>query len=322
MKFIDVDQQQSLVFNSIATPTISEKECLVKVKAIGVNRADILQRAGQYPPPKGESTVLGIEISGEIVACGDQVTNKAVGDKVCGLVPGGGYAEYVRVKADHLIELPAHYDYVQGAALAETFLTAYQCLFSIASLKPNERVLIHAGASGVGTAAIQLAKAKQAYVVVTTSNQEKAQACLALGADHVINYKDTDFVDYCKDKALSFDVIIDVVAGDYLSKNVNVAALDGRIVILSMLGGRYCEQLDVAKLLMKRLCISATTLRNRSDHYKSELVSEFLQQFSALIIKDEIKPVIDSTLPWQQAEQAHQILMTNQNIGKVVLTLD
>ncbi|GLX80439.1 NAD(P)H quinone oxidoreductase [Thalassotalea insulae] len=322
MKFINVDDAQALVFAETTMPDIAADECLVKVKAIGVNRADILQRAGKYPPPKGESLILGIEVSGEIVACGDQVTNKAVGDKVCGLVPGGGYAEYVRVNADHLIDLPPHYEYVQGAALAETFLTAYQCLFIIASLQPNENVLIHAGASGVGTAAIQLAKAKQAYVVVTTSNQQKAQACLDLGADEVINYKDTDFAAYCKDKALSFNVIIDVVAGDYLNKNVNIAALDGRIVILSMLGGHFSKQLDVAKLLMKRLTITATTLRNRSDDYKSQLVGEFLQQFSALLSDDTITPVIDRTLPWQQAEQAHQILMTNQNIGKVVLTLD
>ncbi len=322
MKYIDVDDAQALVFAETAKPEIAANECLVKVKAIGVNRADILQRAGKYPPPKGESLILGIEVSGEIAACGDQVTSKSVGDKVCGLVPGGAYAEYVKVNASHLIDLPPHYGYVEGAALTETFLTAYQSLFSIASLQPNEKVLIHAGASGVGTAAIQLAKAKQAYVVVTTSNQEKAQACLALGADEVINYKDTDFVQYCKDKALSFDVTIDVVAGGYLNKDINIAALDGRIVILSMLGGRFSEQIDVAKLLMKRLTITASTLRNRSDSYKSELVSEFLQDFGEVLNDNVIKPVVDSALPWQQVEQAHQILMNNQNIGKVVLTLD
>lgn len=328
MKYIDVDNQQSLIFGETSKPEILPDECLIKVKAIGVNRADLLQRAGKYPAPVGESPILGLEVSGEIVQCGDLAAERhlskpwKIGDKVFGLVAGGGYAEFVKVKAAQLFTLPKGFNFEQGAACAEVFLTAYQSLFTIAALKPNSKVLIHAGASGVGSAAIQLAKAKQCYVVVTVGSEQKAQACLALGADVAINYQESDFVNWSKENVPSgFNVIVDVVAGEYVAKNINVAALDGYIVTLSMLGGRYCPQLDVAKLLGKRLTICASTLRNRSDDYKADLVRCFIADFYAELQSGKIKPVIDTVYPWQQVDLAHDKMANNENIGKLVLTV-
>ncbi len=323
MKYIAVNEQQNLIFAETNRPEINANQCLVKVKAIGVNRADILQRQGKYPPPVGESEILGLEVCGDIVACGRKVQKWQLGDKVFGLVAGGGYAQYVAVNSDHLIALPEQFSYQQGAAIAEVFLTAYQSLFTLAQLKVKQSVLIHAGASGVGTAAIQLAKARQCKVTVTVGSTEKATACLELGADHAINYQQNDFVLWSKENhPQGFDVIIDVVSGDYLMKNIKVAALDAKIIILSMLGGRFCSSVDIAKLLLKRITIQASTLRNRSDKYKTSLVNAFIADFYEALSMGIIQPVIAQVFPWQQVELAHQVLMRNSNIGKLILTVD
>ena len=326
LKYIHVDSQQLLVFSQTDMPEIAADECLIKVHAIGINRADLLQRAGKYPAPAGESPILGLEVSGEIIQCGETVSNNyqgkpwQLGDRVFGLVAGGGYAQYVKVKARQLFCLPEQFSFEQGAACAEVFLTAYQSLFSIAKLMDNSNVLIHAGASGVGSAAIQLAKAKKCYVAVTVGSEAKAQACLDLGADFAINYQKNDFVAWSKENlSAGYDVIIDVVSGEYLAKNINVAKLDGHIVTLSMLGGRYCSQVDIAKLLAKRLTLSASTLRNRSEEYKAQLVDSFSRDFYADLVNGTIKPIIDSVYPWQQVEQAHEKMAQNNNIGKLVL---
>jgi len=328
MQYINVNEQQSLIMSETVLPEILADECLLKVKAIGVNRADLLQRAGKYPAPAGESKILGLEVSGEIIQCGQLAGVNHLGkpwqngNKVFALVAGGGYAEFVKVKASQLFTLPQGFTFEQGAACAEVFLTAYQSLFTIAALKPTNKVLIHAGASGVGSAAIQLAKAKQCHVVVTVGSEEKAQACLALGADAAIDYQQTDFVTWSKANVPSgYDVIIDVVAGDYVSKNINVAALDSQFVILSMLGGRYCEKIDIAKLLSKRITLSASTLRNRSNSYKAQLVANFINDFYPALLSGNIKPIIDSIYPWHQAEKAHKKMENNGNIGKIVLTV-
>jgi len=330
MKYIKVEPcahancENSLVFAQIDKPEIIADECLVKVYAIGINRADLLQRAGKYPAPSGESEILGLEVCGEIVAHGNEVDSQQwqLGEKVFTLVAGGGYSEYVKVKASQLFKLPEDLTYEQGAACAEVFLTAYQSLFSIANLQPKSTVLIHAGASGVGTAAIQLAKAKQCKVVVTVGSAAKAKACLALGADHAINYHETDFVAWSKIHITTgFNVIVDVVAGDYLTRNLKVTALDGHIVVLSMLGGRYSEPLDMAKLLAKRITMSASTLRNRSESYKAKLVTDFTADFYPMLNSGVIKPVIDSVYSWTKTELAHTKMAANKNIGKLVLTL-
>ena len=326
MKYLAIDEQQELSFSNTEVPRIASDECLIKVRAIGVNRADILQKQGKYPAPNGESKILGIEACGDIVAIGDssvQVDDNdfEVGDKVFAIVPGGAYAEYVKVKTAHLIKLPEHFSYAQGAAIAEAYLTAYQCLFLIAGLKEKSKVLIHAGASGVGSAAIQLAKRFQCHVTVTVGSEEKVSACKALGADEAINYRDTDFVAWSKQQKQNYDVIVDVVAGQYVNKNVSVCALDGHIVMLSMLGGRFAESIDVAKMLLKRVNISATTLRNRDDAYKSKLINAFKADFYQSLENGVLQPVIYQKIPWQDVEIAHQVMMSNSNIGKIILTL-
>lgn len=327
MRYLTTNEQSQLEFATKLSPDIADDECLIKVKCIGVNRADILQKQGKYPPPQGESDVLGIEVSGEIHALGANHTQKrmnwAVGDRVFAIVPGGAYAQYVKVNISHLFKLPEPLTFAQGAGIAEVFLTAYQCLFSIAQLKNNSNVLIHAGASGVGSAAIQLAKQRNCHVTVTVGNAEKVQACLDLGADIALNYNEVDFSLWAKEhKPKGFDVILDVVAGDYISKNINVCALDGHIVILSMLGGRFAEKVDVAKLLFKRINIHATTLRNRSDEYKAKLVNDFHSDFYQAFSNGSIKPIIHQASSWQQAEQIHQLMMNNENIGKLILIVD
>ena len=322
MRYIAINEQQQLSFDEVEKPVIGDDECLIKVRAIGVNRADILQKQGSYPPPPGESTILGIEACGELVAIGEQQSSWNIGDKVFAIVPGGAYAQYVKVKTDHLIKLPENFTYAQGAAMAEVFLTAYQCLFTIANLQPKAKVLIHAGASGVGTAAIQLAKYLNCTVTVTVGNEDKADACKALGADDAINYQQTDFVDWAKQKAQNFDVILDVVAGEYVNKNISVCALDGHIVMLSMLGGRFAENIDVAKMLVKRVNIHATTLRSRSNDYKTKLINAFIDDFYQCLEIGSISPVIYKQYSWQEVEVAHHVMLNNENIGKIVLTID
>jgi len=323
LKYIAVDANKALLFAEQELPEIGDDECLIKVVACGVNRADLLQRDGKYPAPDGESPILGLEVSGDIVKCGTKVTEWQSGNKVFALVSGGGYAQYVKAKASQLMPLPNSFTYQQGAASAEVFLTAYQSLFTIAKLKTSSKVLIHAGGSGVGCAAIQLAKAKQCLVAVTVSNETKAKACMALGADYAINYHLEDFVQFSKERIKEgFDVILDVVAGDYLTRNINIAAMDSQIVMLAMLGGRFSEPIDIAKLLMKRVTLTASTLRNRSDNYKAKLVSNFSKDFYRQLAQGEINPVIDSIYPWQDAELAHQKMANNENIGKLILTVD
>jgi NADPH:quinone reductase-like Zn-dependent oxidoreductase len=299
LQYLAINEQQTLYFCETELPEISSDECLIKVRAIGVNRADILQKQGKYPAPAGESEIVGIEACGDIVAIGSESTLNgafAIDDKVFAIVPGGAYAEYVKVKTEHLFKLPHNFSYVEGAAIAEAYLTAYQCLFFIADLKPHSKVLIHAGASGVGSAAIQLAKSLHCHVTVTVGNDEKVSACKALGADEVINYQLTDFISVC--------------------------ALDGHIVMLSMLGGRYAESIDIAKMLLKRINITATTLRNRSDEYKNKLVNAFKADFYQQLEQGIISPVIYQQSSWQEVESVHQVMMNNENIGKLILTIN
>jgi putative PIG3 family NAD(P)H quinone oxidoreductase len=322
LRYIAINDQQQLSFDEIDKPAIGNDECLIKVRAIGVNRADILQKKGQYPPPPGESSILGIEACGEIFAIGGLQAGWNVGDKVFAIVPGGAYSEYVKVKTDHLIKLPENLSYAQGAAIAEVYLTAYQCLFSIANLQSNANVLIHAGASGVGTAAIQLAKQLNCSVTVTVGHEDKVSACKALGADEAINYHQTDFVTWAEQQKQSYDVIIDVVAGEYVNKNIRVCALDGHIVILSMLGGRFAESIDVAKMLAKRVNLHATTLRSRSNEYKTKLIKAFTQDFYHCLEIGLISPVIYQQYSWHDAEVAHQVMLNNENIGKLILIIN
>lgn len=320
MQAIDVTAAHQLQFVSVPLPNISDNEVLIKVAAAGVNRADLAQRAGYYPPPPGESDILGLEVAGTVVACGAAVDRGWFGAEVFGLVPGGGYAEYVKMPAAHLLRRPVGMTVEAAAGCAEVFLTAYQAMFLLGELRADQAVLLHAGASGVGTAAIQLAKAAGARVAVTAGSDEKTAACLALGADVAVNYKTADFADVLKDALpQGFQVIVDPVAGDYLPKNLQLLGLDGRIVVLAMLGGRTVPAFDLTQMFKKRGQLLCSTLRNRSDDYKAELVRRFLAQFGSALDSGAIKPVIAKVLPWQEADAAHQLLANNQLVGKVVL---
>ncbi|KXI30833.1 NAD(P)H-quinone oxidoreductase [Paraglaciecola hydrolytica] len=323
MRFIDFTpgcSAQELAISETAMPRLIQGQVLVKVGAFGINRADLLQRAGKYPAPDGESPILGLEIAGEIIEISAGLATRfKVGDKVFGLVAGGAYAEYVAVHASHLLPLPASMDYIQGAALAECFLTAYQAMFVEYQLQERSSVLIHAGASGVGLAAIQLAKQANCKVVVTASSAEKLAVCLLYGADLRINYIEVDFVEVLKSQTPQpIDLIIDFVGGAYVNRNLAVLNRDGCIVQLAMLGGRYVENLDMALMLGKRATIKASTLRNRSDAYKTALTLAFERDCWAKLDSGQLKAVIDASYSASEIAQAHGRMENNLNMGKLV----
>lgn len=298
-------------------------ELLVRVHATALNRADTLQRQGKYPPPKGASKLLGLEIAGEVVEAGLSCTRFKKGDKVFGLLPGGGYAEYAVIHEDMALPVPENLTMEEAAALPEVFLTAYQALVWLGKLQAGERVLVHAGASGVGTAAIQLARALQAEVLVTASEQ-KLQACLDLGAHKAINYKEVSF----EDEVLAYtnsegvDVIVDFIAGPYFKSNVECLRLDGRLALLASLGGGKVDEFDLRKVLAKRLHIMGSTLRSRSRDYQVQLTKEMWAFAHPHFGSGKIKPVIDSVFDWQEVAEAHRYMEQNKNIGKIVLRVE
>lgn len=326
MRAVHVQKQHAdkpLTIELCQLPVCGADEVLVKVRAFGVNRADLAQRAGHYPPPAGESDILGLEVAGDVVAIGEAVDPSWQGRAVFGLVPGGGYAEYARLHISHLMPITGTLDYVTAAASAEVFLTAYQALFHIGELAAGHAALVHAGASGVGTAAIQLANAAGCRVAVTVGSDQKALACKALGADICVNYQHGDWAQVLAGaEPLGFSVIVDPVAGEYIGKDLQVLAQDGRIVVLAMMGGRRVPELDLAVMFKKRGQLICSTLRNRSNTYKAELLQGFEQRFGAWLRDGRIRPEIAKVLPWQQIEQAHQLLETNAVVGKIVMTID
>ncbi len=316
--FVEGDCPAKMSISDCEMPTLGEGQVLVKVKAFGVNRADTLQRQGKYPAPNGESPILGLEMSGEICEVGNKVTAWNLGDRVFGLVAGGGYAEYVAVNSEHLLPVLARVDILEAAGIAEVFLTAYQSLVLIGDLQPNSHVLIHAGASGVGLAAIQLAKSMNCAVAVTSSSVEKLDACRKSGADFLINYHQHDFCEEIKNRFDKIDLIVDFVGADYLNRNLKVLNIDGCIVYLAMLGGRYADKLDMALLLAKRARIMGSTLRNRSDAYKADLISRFTQQCLSLFDSSELKANIDTLYPVQEIAIAHERIEANDTQGKLI----
>jgi putative PIG3 family NAD(P)H quinone oxidoreductase len=323
MKAILVKQPggpEQLVLGEYEQPLPKPYELLVRVYATALNRADILQREGKYPPPKGESPLLGLEIAGEVVEAGFNCTRFQKGDKVFGLLPGGGYAEYAIIHEEMATPIPENISMEEAAAIPEVFLTAYQALVWLGKLQAGERVLLHAGASGVGTAAIQLARAMQAEVLVTAS-EHKLKACLELGAHKAINYKEAPF----EDEVLAYtnsegvDVIVDFIAGPYFKQNVECLRLDGRLVLLATMGGGKVEEFDLRKVLVKRLQVIGSTLRSRTRDYQIRLAKEMSAFALPLFESGTIKPVIDSVYDWQDVAEAHRYMEANQNIGKIVL---
>ncbi|MBX9820983.1 NAD(P)H-quinone oxidoreductase [Afipia birgiae] len=303
-------------------PKPGPNEILIKVAAAGVNRPDVLQRLGLYPVPPGASDLPGLEISGEVVALGEGVTKRKIGDKVMSLVAGGGYAEYCITHETHAMSVPKGLSMIDAGAVAETLMTVWHNVFERGGLKPNETLLIHGGSSGIGTMAIQMAKAHGAKVFVTVGGQDKVDACLKLGADAAINYKTEDFVERIKalTDGAGVNVILDMVGGDYIDRNYEAAAIEGRIVQIAFLGGSKATP-NFAKLMMKRLHHTGSTLRPRSVADKAAMVSAIEAKAMPWLADGRVKPLMDSSFPLKDASKAHARMETSQHIGKIVLTL-
>lgn len=311
---------QSLYIGQWETPHPADDEILVKVAATALNRADLLQREGKYPPPKGASPILGLEMSGKVVACGDKVSRWQVGDQVFGLLPGGGYAEYAVIHEDMAMPVPSNLSLIEATAIPEVFLTAFQALRWLARMQASEKVLIHAGGSGVGTAAIQLAREMGAADISITASAAKHALCRELGTSLTIDYREQDFEEIIRERG-GVDVIIDFIAAPYFQKNINCLQKDGRLVLLALLGGTKVEGFNLLALLSKRLQVTASTLRSRDREYQSRLTGDFAEFGLPLLANGRLKPVIDKVYPWGEVVQAHQQMESNQNAGKIVLSI-
>ncbi|AOM39867.1 NAD(P)H-quinone oxidoreductase [Xenorhabdus hominickii] len=309
-----------LTLVKMPVPKLEIGEILVKVAVAGVNRPDVLQRRGHYPPPQGASDIPGLEISGTVVAVGPQVKHYTVGDQVCALVAGGGYAEYCNVHESNVLPVPSGYSLLEAAALPETFFTVWVNLFQRGKLKAGETVLIHGGTSGIGTTATLLAKAFNARVITTVGSEEKRQASLALGADFSINYRNDDFVHKLHQitNGHGADVIVDLIAGDYVEKNFQAAAIEGRIIQVGLQHGKV-KELDLMPLLKKRLIITGSTLRSRSVEDKAIIASELREKIWPLLEQGVIRPQIFKTFSLDQASEAHALMENSSHIGKIML---
>jgi NADPH2:quinone reductase len=303
-------------------PVPGEGEILVKVVAAGVNRPDVLQREGGYPPPPGASDIPGLEMAGEVVAAGPGVTRHRPGDKVTGLVQGGGYAEYCKVHETNALPIPASLTPVEAAAIPETFFTVWSNVFDRGGLKAGETFMVHGGTSGIGTTAIQLAKAFGAGVIATAGSATKCAACLELGADLAVNYRDEDFVKAVKDftGGRGVDVTLDMVGGDYIERNYEAAAMDGRIVQIAVLRGAKAT-VNVHRIMVKRLVHTGSTLRARDVAFKAQIATSLETKVWPLFETGRLRVVIDSTYPLAEAAKAHRRMETSEHIGKIVLTV-
>lgn len=298
-------------------PVAGHGQVVIKVAYAGVNRPDALQRAGSYAPPKGASDLPGLEASGEVIAVGAGVTWPAVGEKVCALLPGGGYADYVMTPAAHCLPVPSGMGLKEVACLPETFFTVWSNVFQRGGLKAGEKFLVHGGSSGIGTTAIQLANHFGARVFTTAGSDEKCQACLDLGAERAINYRDEDFVEILKAEG-GADLILDMVGGSYLPRNVKALDMDGRLVQIAFLQGPKVE-LNFAFVMTRRLTITGSTLRPQSDLAKAQIAESLRAQVWPLLDAGKIAPVMDSEFPLEQAAEAHARMEESGHIGKIVL---
>ena len=304
------------------TPKPGAGQVLVKVAAAGVNRPDVQQRIGAYPPPPGHSTLPGLEIAGEVAETGPDVSRWRVGDKVCALVNGGGYAQYCIAEETATLPIPQGLDMIHAGAVPETFFTVWNNVFERGKLQSGEWFLVHGGSSGIGTTAIQLAKAFGAKVLATAGSADKCKACLDLGADRAINYKTEDFVAVCKDATggKGVNVTLDMVGGDYTDKNIIAAADDARIVQIATLGGADVK-FNISRLMVKRVTLTGSTLRPRTREVKAGFARALEEKVWPLLGAGKIKVVMDSTFPLAQATDAHRRLETSQHVGKIVLTV-
>ena len=312
---------EMLVPEQRAVPQPGEREVLVKVAAAGVNRPDVMQRQGLYPPPKGATDIPGLEIAGEVAALGAGVQRWKLGDKVMTLVVGGGYAEYCLAHESHALPVPAGLTLVEAAAIPETTFTVWHNVFERGRLQRGETLLVHGGSSGIGTTAIQLAKAFGARVITTAGSAEKCDACRRLGADVAINYKQDDFVAATKaaTNGKGADVVLDMVGGDYIERNYEAAAVEGRIVQIAFQGSPKAT-VDFRRIMLKRLTHTGSTLRARSIEDKAAIARAVEAHALPLVAAGKVKPVIDSTFPLSEAAAAHSRLEASAHIGKIVLT--
>lgn len=313
---------EQLYLGQAPIPDLGPEDLLVEVVSTALNRADLLQRAGLYPPPAGESNILGLEIAGIVVDKGIKVQRWKKGDRICGLVGGGAYAQYAKIHQDLALPIPDGLTFQEAAAIPEVFLTAYQALHWLAKLKPQERILIHAGASGVGTAAIQLAARMDAEIFVTASDP-KHDLCRDLGAHYCIDYKTDSFLEFILEMTdgQGVQVVLDFVAVSYFKDNLKVLASGGRMVMLALLGGHRLDQLSLAPILMKHLTIMGSTLRSRNLTYKIALSQDLQKHCWSDFETGTLKPVIDSIFPLSEAKLAHERMEANQNQGKIILTV-
>ena len=325
MKYINITEPGGpdvLQLEERETPAIAAGQVLIKVSAAGVNRPDVIQRGGFYPPPPGASDIPGLEIAGEVVEVAEGVDWPQKGEQVCALVTGGGYAEYCAAEAVQCLPVPEGFSAVQAAAIPETFFTVWSNVFDRGNLQSGESLLIHGGSSGIGTTAIQLAKARGATVYVTAGNKEKCEACIALGADLAINYKEEDFVELCMQASgdEGIDVILDMVAGPYIQRNVQVAAPDARIVLIAGLQG-FKAEVDFQTVLRNRLTITGSTLRPRPVAFKAKIAADLKENVWPLLVSGEVKPVIHKVFPLAEAATAHALMESSSHIGKIILSI-
>jgi putative PIG3 family NAD(P)H quinone oxidoreductase len=301
-------------------PELAPGEVLIKVEAAGVNRPDVMQRMGQYPPPPGASDIPGLEVAGIIVKVAHGVSEWRMGDRVCALVAGGGYAEFCVVPAPQCLPVPRGLNFVQAAAVPETFFTVWTNVFERGHLKAGESILIHGGSSGIGTTAIQLSRAFGARVFATAGSAEKCAACVRLGAERAFNYHESDFVAAVKEATggRGVDLILDMVGGDYVTRNIEALATEGRLVQIGLLGG-YRAQVNLIALMQRRVTLTGSTLRSRSVAEKAAIAAALRQHVWPLLESGAVKPVIYKTFPLREAAEAHRVMDASEHIGKLVL---
>lgn len=326
MKYINILRGRGSYSLDIAEcnlPIIRDHEILIKVAAVGLNRADIYQAEGSYLPPEGASPVLGLEVSGEVAKTGDKVKTHSVGDKVCAILQGGGYATYIAVPEWRALPIPSNVKLIEAAAIPETFFTAYLNLFELARLKPGETVLIHGGSSGLGTSAIQLAKEFGADVIITSGSDEKCLFCTSLGADVAINYKTEDYVEAVKEitGGKGVNVIMDIVGGEYFQRNMKALSIRGRMLLLSFITGAKIE-VNLAPILMKNLTIIGSTMRSRTEEEIYNLAQSIRSTVWPMFEDGRIKPVIDSIFDMKDAAKAHTRMQNFMNKGKILLRME
>jgi len=310
------------VISDVPLPVLKPHEVLIEVHATGINRPDVFQRSGSYPPPLGASPYLGLEVAGVVVARGPEVTQWQIGDQVCALTPGGAYAEYCATPAAHCLRIPQGLTMIQAAAIPETYFTVWSNLFDMGHLKSNETILIHGGSSGIGVTAIQFAKAFGAKVITTVGSSKKAERCLELGADVAIEYKDQDYEEVILKltNKVGVDVILDIVGGPYIQKNINCLGFDGRLLQVAFLKGSKA-QLDVNAIMRKRLTYTGATMRPRSDEQKAAIAKQLEKNIWPLMDQGRCLPVIDTVFTLDEVVAAHQLMESSVHIGKIVLAV-